>query len=762
MARGVPLFWRVLEKIMRMQRGNVATAGILAMLLPAFLAAAPTTQPRLKLEQLMAEVSGGSGAQAWTLKYGVAPNSEERWLLADAGDDRTWFSHGCWLRLLDSRQGVVLGRWRVPGSILQLTPQGKTVQIEFENPTSRDLRFRKTVTFDPSAPKLPDEPMTSLVWLRLSRREASGPLDDTEFTRVAAEKIPAMIPVMEDAIRRDPFQPFLRAAFGRLLQAAHDERAHGLFEQAARLENVDFTELFYLSALLDKAGESQLAAETYERAYRDYLDRGYDPRLHTALISELILYGAPLGVYGQPRGSDRWDALTPAQHEEQMIRIYRLGPSLEWADLAWESRAREWERAGNVEAARAWRERSAEARKTLSPILDSHSTRALDLCLLVFVTALAALALFLIYQIFHYRAQRRLDQAQGRRAVLFGAEYWDRWERTTVLLLVLTFWIGFAFFSAFALRTLNAARTPITPFEGNWAGAGSRHFLETLPASPERDLIRALSAQQSGDFAAAEKIYRVLPDFAESWNNLGVILKQQGKEGDARQAFAKALDVDPQLNEAALNLGLGARDLWTTQYQHYFPGRPMIAVPRTENYLHAFQGGSLPSAMLLAMTHPVESLTFVQLFRGDNQSSTPILVMLILALAGLLLAISVVTVVPRRDVTLPPPNTQWIWEALVPGLGRAWGPLGIVVLLVWCYLPIQLGLFAKYGTPYVITLLSVPSLVRNYGVEPFPLSALAPANPLNPGWMQMYAAPAVLFAVNALLVLRKRFRGAGK
>jgi tetratricopeptide (TPR) repeat protein len=273
--------------------------------------------------------------------------------------------------------------------------------------------------------------------------------------------------------------------------------------------------------------------------------------------------------------------------------------------------------------------------------------------------------------------------------------------------------------------------------------------------SPERELLRGLSAQQSGQSSEAEQIYRSLPQFAESWNNLGVLLKEHGKDAEAMQAFRQALERDPQLSEATLNLGRGATDDWTTQYQRYYPGRPMIAVPRTDHNERAFLGGSVPRAALRVVSRPFEIIQLIHRLGGDSGPSiAPLMGMLAFGLFGLLFAILLVTVAPKRDVTVPPGKGEWIWSAVVPGLGPQWGVLSCLVLFAWSYLVIQLVLFLILGTPYVITFLSIPNLTRNYGVSSPPL--LRQLGVLNPGWFAIYAAPALLFAANALLVLRNR------
>ena len=92
------------------------------------------------------------------------------------------------------------------------------------------------------------------------------------------------------------------------------------------------------------------------------------------------------------------------------------------------------------------------------------------------------------------------------------------------------------------------------------------HLENRLSPTPERDLLLATAYQQDGANDKAERLYRTLPDFAESWNNLGVLLRSARKEQQAQQAFEKALELDPGMAEAGLNLGRPPQGIWAEQH----------------------------------------------------------------------------------------------------------------------------------------------------------------------------------------------------
>ena len=146
---------------------------------------------------------------------------------------------------------------------------------------------------------------------------------------------------------------------------------------------------------------------------------------------------------------------------------------------------------------------------------------------------------------------------------------------------------------------------PVSIGGGSYAGPANIAALESrLRASPERNLMVALALQQDGQRDKAAGLYRTLPQFPESWNNLGVILKDTGKDDEARAAFERALQLDPGLAEAALNLGRPPSNFWTELHQKYVPDRPMLTPPRGERLERALMGGSPARLYLRALAGP--------------------------------------------------------------------------------------------------------------------------------------------------------------
>ncbi len=233
------------------------------------------------------------------------------------------------------------------------------------------------------------------------------------------------------------------------------------------------------------------------------------------------------------------------------------------------------------------------------------------------------------------------------------------------------------------------------------------------------------------------------------------MLKSAGRVDEARQAFERALQVDPTLAEAALNLGHRPKTLWTELHEKYLPGRPMMAPPKRDQIVQAFYGGSMTKIALKTLAGPFAGrLAPIELFYegGVWPTRSAKIVVTILPVALLAIAASILLLVPSREVTQPPRPTQFLWEILFPGTSPAWSFGGGLVTLAWCYFLLQWIVLFRRGIPYPVTSLAMPSLI-SFGVSG---NVEEIRRLINPGWIWVYAMPALLFVLNFILVMRRR------
>ncbi len=121
-------------------------------------------------------------------------------------------------------------------------------------------------------------------------------------------------------------------------------------------------------------------------------------------------------------------------------------------------------------------------------------------------------------------------------------------------------------------------------------------------------------------------------------------------------------------------------------------------------------------------------------------------------------SVALLLVLPQRDVTQPAGRWQFLWELLAPGTSPRWGALGGFVLLLWSYLVVEDYFLFELGTPCIFAAIAIPDLTSWYGA-PAPHGTSDAFKIINPSWVWLYLAPAVLFTMNLVLVFRdKLFR----
>ena len=177
---------------------------------------------RLSDEEIL--VIGGQGSQRWHLLYGTRSYEGQpyyRAQLLPVQGGSAYFSHGGWLRLLDTRKGIVLGRWRFPGQIYALTPKGGHVQVTFGEEASK-ATFRQTLAFDANTP-VPYWPYAHRHPARVPITEVRALADVPLGGPSASEKVPPetlqkLIPDLQEMVRRDPHSPWFRLTLGKLLK----------------------------------------------------------------------------------------------------------------------------------------------------------------------------------------------------------------------------------------------------------------------------------------------------------------------------------------------------------------------------------------------------------------------------------------------------------------------------------------------------------------------------------------------------------------
>lgn len=723
---------------------------VFAAMLPIFLAPCANAA-EIRIERPSAtelRISGGSGARAWHIQYGTRRDYP---VIALAGPGSTaYFSHGNWLRQIDGEKGMVTGRWRFPGSsivALESIPNGVKVEVEenvgrnqllFRAGSTQEFKSHRVIDFNPAAPQIPYWPTTSLLFNQVPR---------TEKQRTGGDDIDNLrqwLPEAENAANRDPLSPWLRFELGRIYLKLGRPEALELFKQAIRIESADFRELLYLSGELDFLGQTDAAREAFERGYERFWKKGNDPRMVGTLLGSLITFKlwVPFDVTDESRA-------------ELVERTYRFAPWVEGAEFAWGFYADHLERKGNVQEAARWRQRADEARaRSLNPFVPYPIEYIMLFEFLLPASLLAAL-FYVVVLYWQYRPQRRIHKMSVLqwKLTFFNVEYWNRKERIGFLTIVLVAWLAFGAMGSIVESVLRLAQTPIGMWIGTFAGPVSTAVFENLPETPERDLLLAMAYQHDGQTDKAEALYRQLPQFAQSWNNLGALLKDSGRSDPARQAFEKAMELEPEMAEAKLNLNNAPSDLWTELHQKYRPGRAMLAPPQRMQLLNAFAGGSTSKSVVRALAGPLRSgevfsVVASGIGRWIGLREETIIAWIRIAIIFLVVAVPI-ALFPRREVAQPPYRGQIVAELLLPGTAPEWRYVAGIVLVSWVYLAVRwiqlFSLTSLFNVP-------IPSM-RAFGV---PVDEGAMVELSRPGVPYLNVYIVILFLANAALIWYSR------
>lgn len=688
------------------------------------------------------EVTGG-GSKPWKLRYANVGKSStpleiEETHITPAGRDRAYFSHGPWLRWIDTKHGIVVGRWLLPGRITKISPNGDAVNIDIADKYAAGKVLNRTFKFTPDHPEIPSGAIQNLLAYRIAETEALSLFTASAFQSVGADQARALLPEIQEAIRRDPLSPWFRVLLGKIMLDAGDPGSSAVFEQAIDLP-IDYTELFPISAYLENSHFPQAADKAFQRGYGDLLKRGHDPRMAGSLIIRLVFY--PID----------WKKIELSRHRAVVERLYQLTPDAEGAELAWTSFSRS---AKTPEEQKLWLGRTMEARKNG---LDAFGDLILqfDVVFLVCVACGLGKFCFTLVSYVRYRPQRRFDKdvakqthvSLWKRIPFLNIQYWSLPQRVGFALIFLIAW----FCAGWAKQSLTGAmlfgESPIS--FGSLADPIVQSFFQNrLSRTPERDFLLALSDQQGGDNESAARLYRQAPQYAESWNNLGVIRRSQGREADAVDGFQRALQIDPALPEAKLNLGRPTSDYWARIHQQYAPNTPMMACPPKRLVMNAFVGGSLSQRFRSAWKDALQPWHFdLDSMKVINEPSRRGSVISTMLWVGFWLMIFLF-LLPRLPIQKDSGRVGNILAALFPGTLRKWGSASGLVLVAWIYFVIQLVLLTWIGSPHVLTFIATPNLVRAYGPPEVPIGTL-----INPGWVLLYLAPATLFLLNLLVVL---------
>jgi len=122
-----------------------------------------------------------------------------------------------------------------------------------------------------------------------------------------------------------------------------------------------------------------------------------------------------------------------------------------------------------------------------------------------------------------------------------------------------------------------------------------------------------------------------------------------------------------------------------------------------------------------------------------------------------LFAIAILFLIPSREVTQSPGRLHFVWEILFPGTLPAWTYLGGFAFVAWSFFLIRGAVLSSTFNRYLVVA-SLPGFLVETFLDTYGISADSAGilHVFQPSWVWLYLAPALLFLVNLVMVLRSR------
>lgn len=618
--------------------------------------------------------------------------------------------------------GEVIRRTLLPGRCRELRRQGDAVLIVVG--THKDDRgpWKAEYELDPDGQGIPFFPFSELGGIRMARDDAlaayealkaataDAPEDasgDPEAHVGAVDRVDAGLAALATWDPTNPWFAYYRGV--NLNQAGRIEEAMTAFRSALDGETAYDFELLPMANLLD-AISPELGDEAYKRGLRFLLVHGYEPEMVSSLLGVATHLGRFNALNLDPDGDlNRWQTLGE--------RLWDFAPRAEWASGMYQALASRQQAAGHDAVADLWRER---ADATLPYRHFGFGNRFADLtgkAIQLMVAAwLAAVASFLVKFLTTFTHLQATPA--GQRWNPFNV--WTRGE-IAGFLLVLTILVGSWYVAGRGITFIaNTAALPLTCVTGNTGHPESvAHFAGHANTDGGR-FVFALALQKAGDTARAEEIYRTL-DHPRALNNVGVILYREGRTDEANALFQEALKRDPDLAEAAFNLGHTVSHPRTHRAVHYQIPGPLLAMASLDLWGQALSGPFRISSVLNAFDHAF-SLSRVEASPPVHTAGFSLSHLNIWILA-LLSAAAIAGILSRRPLDLVQPSWNirrpaFVLHLVIPGTARKLHMVGPPVLALFVFsLMAHLVLMRSGGTATdILEAISMPSLEQFYGV----------------------------------------------
>jgi tetratricopeptide (TPR) repeat protein len=508
---------------------------------------------------------------------------------------------------------------------------------------------------------------------------------------------------------RDPTNPFLRLEWGAASARAGNADGLTLMRQALEV-NAPFYVFVGLAARFEAIRQPELAQGALERAKREFAAAGFDPGFPISKEA--------LAAFGDPLGEARrlFAAQNPVRGASWLEYVRATTPRFPGYNVVYGEFASYLEGQGRSAEGADWRRLSAELDSGTSYGLGDQGYTRLEAfgALGLGLTLACYLLLQFVLMLKYYPQQTRDLVTHGGR---FGATsraplvrlrhsliaYQTITEKLIGVLLLVGAVGGLGVWQ-YARQAGEFVRTSSLNV-GTAGGAAYYQSLGNVPM-PGSAFLTGLGAQLEGDTNRALESYENAKSLPGAVNNAGAIWQARGDAPRAQSEFSRALELDPTLAPAKLNLGNAAEGYRVAFHNAFRKGLPMLETfsPRQ---LAELRFGAPEQEFVRMARDPWVYLTGLPLPIPDwARGIVAVLVLGALAWAVLWLFVPRV----RSAGTAPRSILYHLGAILVPGTGLADEVWGVLLLVPAAAIAVLLGL-DYFATTRLESLFAAPSFL---------------------------------------------------
>jgi tetratricopeptide (TPR) repeat protein len=677
-------------------------------------------------------------ANMWRLGDNFLPPVQRGHLFAYAG--------GCNLIVFDGSKRAIVARFILPENISRIAWRDEQnleveVMVTWASNWGKDQRGSQasyTVTLGQPNTHLPG--CGGLLAYRCDESDVSRQIEKfglkLEFSKKEegskiSDGIPARLAELAKLDPANPWVDFFAALYA--YRNGSQQEAIQLWQNLCGAGKAKWYHLLRMGIALHYLEQTTLARGFHEAGMRQYFSQGFQPYMNTTL-NELMTHKGGLGdKIAQLREEKKWQEASALLEE-----YYEFAPRCEAFCGAMLYFSDELEQAGLAALAQTWRGRAEVARYFQSVSSSMGNLEVwFHIIMTVFLASMFAVALFIAFMMTKSPVIGVLIRARrAKRSCRYRLL-----TRAALLSILLTMLLSALFASVIITGMTSMSRMFRFPL-----GAMSKmnhprgnDWLGKLPESQSHHFYNGLTWQVQGEYAKARAEYTRATAFAQTYHNLGMLDKAEGK--DPNQNFMQALALNAKLPETIWVTRHEATSPWLKVYEKYCGDGNLLAMPSGEIYAQLV----CPTMFDLRNLSAIRELdTF---FNSDL-----IIIAAVLALGMLLLLfVSLARAYPAAEECKLP--FSWWLSLLLPGTSKYWSFTGCLVATLWLSCGWVVWMNYQYAMPFptfsMLEAMATPSVGKAFGVPETILNLPLRTLLMNVANVLLYALP----LLNLLLLI---------